>query len=196
MTIRSFSLTEILICTPLLVVALWMIAAVGMQVLTWHRFQNGIINAARNADVETIANKYAITLEEGKERIEFVKKANPQLTVEEFNPSQTEVDKSTRDEIGIFIRSYSDLWDSKFVASFQKPLELADSYSVVLWFYKDDAYHGVVIQNVVKTKNGLKVNDWNGWRPNDARVKRAQVRETNRRALSFPAEIKYEYGWE
>ena len=187
---NSFSFTEKVVGVPLLIIALWILVGGGTTVYRWSSFQNGIINASKAADVETLATKYAITRDEAKERIDFVRRTNPELTIEEFNPSQAEVDKSTREEIEIFVRSYADLWNSKYVASFEKPLKLADSYSVVLWFEKDDAYHGVVIQNVVKTKNGLKVNDWNGWRPNSASVKRAELHETKRGSLRFPEKIE------
>lgn len=167
------------------------------------RFAIGLFDTAKANDVDSLVANFCVNKRDALEHLDELKKTNPYLQFAGGVDRMTdaEIEKSHRDSIAIFIRSYKDVLAGEPVSWSAAVAEKLNSTKLIMWAkLSDGTYRGALIVSVIETCDGYKVNDWLGpiadrtKDPASLRRKKALLESDTLEGCTFPRQgIHYEY---
>ncbi len=162
-------------------------------------FSKALFESARQNDIETIVGQYCMNMADSKRYLEDIVKKFPGVPAK-MNQDVTDelIAQSHRNAFRIFRNSYEDLLQGEAV-SFSARKNQLGSYTLIIWVKQEKKYKGILIQSVILTESGYKVNDWLGAisvpykKPSSLSKKRAVLVAHNKEECTFPKSgITYE----
>lgn len=164
-------------------------------------FSLALFRELKAGNVDRVATQMCVNMADCKEQMRLVESRNPRLKFD-VNPNviNEDIKNSHREAIEVFVNSYRDLLEAEPASFSARHHEALNTDKLIIWVKKGEKYYGLVIESVIKTRSGYKVNDWLGpladpsRDPSTLRKKKAVLQSDTKEGCVFPRSgIVYEY---